>query len=125
MPILQDKIALVTGAGNGIGRAIALGMAAEGASVAAADRLNVAGSISASKGCAPQRRMALTLAKKLKGVVMTASPGPMFAAARASQIASVPLAQPTAWGTAQTVATDCSKLATCGPRMNRCELHTA
>jgi len=37
MPSLQDKIALVTGAGNGIGRAIALGMAAEGASVAAAD----------------------------------------------------------------------------------------
>src|SRR5580704_16415086 len=37
MPILQDKIALVTGAGAGIGRAIALGMAAEGASVAAAD----------------------------------------------------------------------------------------
>jgi NAD(P)-dependent dehydrogenase (short-subunit alcohol dehydrogenase family) len=37
MPMLQDKIALVTGAGNGIGRAIALGMAHEGASVAAAD----------------------------------------------------------------------------------------
>ncbi|HEV2187617.1 MAG TPA: glucose 1-dehydrogenase [Stellaceae bacterium] len=37
MPLLQDKIALVTGAGAGIGRAIALGMAAEGASVAAAD----------------------------------------------------------------------------------------
>ena len=37
MPILQHKIALVTGAGNGIGRAIALGMANEGASVAAAD----------------------------------------------------------------------------------------
>jgi NAD(P)-dependent dehydrogenase (short-subunit alcohol dehydrogenase family) len=37
MPILQDKIALVTGAGNGIGRAIAIGMANEGASVAAAD----------------------------------------------------------------------------------------
>src|SRR5579864_6047177 len=37
MPLLQDKIALVTGAGAGIGRAIALGMAAEGATVAAAD----------------------------------------------------------------------------------------
>jgi NAD(P)-dependent dehydrogenase (short-subunit alcohol dehydrogenase family) len=37
MPSLQDKVALVTGAGNGIGKAIALGMAAEGASVAASD----------------------------------------------------------------------------------------
>jgi len=37
MPLLQDKIALVTGAGAGIGRAIALGMAAEGAMLAAAD----------------------------------------------------------------------------------------
>jgi len=37
MPVLQDKVALVTGAGAGIGRAIALGMAAEGAMLAAAD----------------------------------------------------------------------------------------
>jgi len=37
MPILANKTVLVTGAGNGIGRAIALAMAAEGATVAAAD----------------------------------------------------------------------------------------
>jgi len=37
MPSLQDKVALVTGAGAGIGNAIALGMAAEGAILVAAD----------------------------------------------------------------------------------------
>ena len=37
MPMLQDKIVLVTGAGAGIGRATALAMAEAGASVAAAD----------------------------------------------------------------------------------------
>jgi NAD(P)-dependent dehydrogenase (short-subunit alcohol dehydrogenase family) len=37
MPILQDKVALVTGAGAGIGRAIALAMAEAGATLAAAD----------------------------------------------------------------------------------------
>src|SRR6202022_3357648 len=37
MSILQDKIALVTGAGAGIGRATALAMAEVGATVAAAD----------------------------------------------------------------------------------------
>ncbi len=37
MALLQDKVVLVTGAGAGIGKAIALGMAAEGATVAAAD----------------------------------------------------------------------------------------
>src|SRR5260221_13528273 len=36
MPILENKVALVTGAGNGIGRAIALEMGAEGVRLAAA-----------------------------------------------------------------------------------------
>ncbi len=37
MTQLEDKIAVVTGAGTGIGRAIALGLAGEGANVAVAD----------------------------------------------------------------------------------------
>jgi 3-oxoacyl-[acyl-carrier protein] reductase len=35
--LLQEKAAIVTGAGSGIGRAIALGLASEGASIAVAD----------------------------------------------------------------------------------------
>ena len=58
---------------------MALVFAAAGVSrahlTALGSRLNVTGSISARTGCAPARRIALTEAKKLKGVVRTASPG--------------------------------------------------
>ena len=63
--------------------------------------------------------MALTVAKKLNGVVMTLSPGPILNAASASQSASVPLAQPTAASTPQNAAAAPSKRSTSGPRMNR------
>src|ERR1700733_16303871 len=96
------------------------GMECKSSSTEAGERLNVVGSMSANRGVAPQRRIALTVAKKLKGVVMTASPGPTLAAARASQMASVPLAQPMAWGTVQAVAGAYSKAETCWPRLKCC-----
>ena len=37
MPLLQNQIAVITGAGSGIGRAIAIGYAREGARVVALD----------------------------------------------------------------------------------------
>ena len=48
MPLLQDHIAVVTGAGSGIGRAIALGYAREGAQVALLD-LNEAAAAEAAQ----------------------------------------------------------------------------
>jgi len=56
MTMLQDKIVLVTGAGGGIGRAIALAMAAEGASVAAADIDLAAAQRTASEAAGNNRR---------------------------------------------------------------------
>jgi len=46
--LLQGRIAVVTGAGSGIGQAIALGYAREGAHVIVLDRLPASGSTSPS-----------------------------------------------------------------------------
>src|SRR5579859_6204751 len=59
------------------------------ASTLATSRFSVSGSISAKTGLAPARRIELAVAKKLNGVVMTASPGPIPAATSASQSPSV------------------------------------
>src|ERR1039458_8221203 len=98
------------------------------------ERLKVRGSISANSGRAPARRMQLALAKKLNGVVMTASGLPVCrvaavlspnpAAARASHSASLPLAHPIAAGELQAAAAAASKAATRGPRMKLCESQT-
>jgi hypothetical protein len=61
--------------------------------------------------------MAPAVAKKVKAVVMTSSPGPTSSAMRAASSASVPDETPMAWGRASQSATSASKAATSAPRM--------
>ncbi|MBV9861114.1 MAG: glucose 1-dehydrogenase [Alphaproteobacteria bacterium] len=56
MASLQDKVALITGAGAGIGRAIALAMAEAGATIAAADIDAAAAQRTADQAAGNQRR---------------------------------------------------------------------
>lgn len=60
MAILQEKVVLVTGAGAGIGRAIALAMGAEGASVGAAD-IDIAAAQRTAADCAGNARRSLAI----------------------------------------------------------------
>ena len=60
MTILQDNIVLVTGAGAGIGRAIALMMAENGATVAAAD-IDPAAAQRTAADCAGNSRKAIAI----------------------------------------------------------------
>ena len=53
--------------------------------------------MSTKRGVAPARWIEDAVAKKVKGVVITSSPGATSSATSASSSASVPEAQPTAW----------------------------
>ena len=57
----------------------------------------VSGSISTKTGAAPTRAMAPAVAKKVYGVEITRSPGPIPAAIRDNTKPSVPDETPTAW----------------------------
>src|SRR5262245_3897325 len=57
MALLQEKVVLVTGAGAGIGRATALGMAAEGAAIAAVDIDKAAAERAAAEAAGNHRRV--------------------------------------------------------------------
>jgi hypothetical protein len=92
---------------------------------ATGSRLNVSGSMSASNVRAPARRMELTVAKKLKAVVITASPGTTPAASSASHKASVPEEQPMAWAPPHFSPAARSNSATEGPMMKLCEEKTS
>ena len=67
--------------------------------------LNVRGSISTNTGNAPTRAIHPAVAKKVNGVVMTSSPGPMPSAIRLHNRASVPLETPAACLQSDRVAT--------------------
>ena len=66
---------------------------------------------------APTWLMASAVAKKVKGVVITSSPGPIPRARRDITRASVPELQPTAWRAPSQLAASSSKARTSGPRM--------
>ncbi len=74
--------------------AFALGVIAS--STCLESRLKVSGSMSTKTGLAPNRTMAPTVAKKVYGVVMTSSPGPISTAIKVSKMASDPDPTPTA-----------------------------
>ena len=77
--------------------------------------LQVLGSTSTKIGLAPTWQIASTVAAKVRGVVMTSSPGPMSQAFRAKHRASVPEDTPTASFVWQNSANSLSKRATSSP----------
>src|SRR4051794_27746889 len=74
------------------------------------------GSTSQRTGVAPVRAMAATVGTHVFACVTTSSPGPTPSALSASSIASVPLAQPTAWRAPITAANSASNASPSPPR---------
>src|SRR5579883_2345237 len=88
------------------------------ASIRAGSMLYVSGSMSTKTGRAPSRQIVLAVAKKVYGVVMTSSPGPIPRAIKGSSRASVPEPQPTPRAAPQYSASSASSCATSGPMTN-------
>ena len=86
-------------------------------STAAGDKLNVAESMSANTGRAPQWMIASAVAANVNAVVTTSSPGPTPTARSASMSAAVPEATPTAAPAPISRAKARSKASTSWPRM--------
>ena len=73
--------------------------------------------MSTKTGVAPRRAIAPAVAKKVYGVVMTSSPGPMFSAMRQASRASLPDDTPIPWEQFEYAAMAFSHCSTFGPRM--------
>ncbi len=87
--------------------------------------LYVFGSISTNTGFAQVRAMQPTVAKKVKGVVITSSPTPISKLIKLFKIASVPLETPTANLQLLIAAIFFSNSITFGPPMHCCESRTS
>ena len=87
-------------------------------SIRPGSRLKSSGLMSTRTGRAPSRAIDPTVATKVKGGVITSSPGPISNAIKARRRASEPEAQPMAWRQPTKPAASASSASTSGPRTN-------
>ena len=88
-------------------------------SIFAGSMLYVSGLMSTKTGFAPRRAIEPAVAKKVKGVVITSSPGPMSSDISTERMASVPLETPTANLQSDTFVIWFSSCSTFGPPIDR------